>query len=170
MLEHGVYAEELQSWDLDAFISSSRLHDIGMIAIPDAILNKPTKLTEDEFSVMKTHSVESKQIIDNLISRTDAEEYLLNAKLASVYHHERWDGSGYPYGLKGADIPLQGRIVAIIDVYDALVSARPYKKPFTEEEAIKNIQDGVGKHFDPDIANVFLDIKDQFHEERAKNS
>jgi putative two-component system response regulator len=169
MLERDVYADEIRSWDLDAFVTSSRLHDIGKIAIPDAILNKPTRLTEDEFRVMKTHSMESKQIIDNLISRTDEAEFLLNAKLASVYHHEKWDGSGYPYGLKGEDIPLQGRIVAIIDVYDALVTARPYKGAFTEEEAIDIIQEGVGKHFDPIIANIFLEIKEQISEEHEKN-
>jgi putative two-component system response regulator len=168
MLEREVYNDEIKDWDLDVFVSSSRLHDIGKIAIPDAILNKPARLTDDEFTIMKTHPLESKHVIEHLISRTDGADYLLNAKLASVYHHERWDGGGYPYGLKGRDIPLQGRIVAIIDVYDALVSARSYKEPFAEDEAIRIIQDGVGKHFDPDIAGVFLDIKDQLSEARTK--
>jgi putative two-component system response regulator len=168
MIKRGVYADELQSWDLDAFISSTRLHDIGKIAIPDSVLNKPDKLTDDEFRIMRTHPSESKNVIDKIISRTDGAEFLLSAKLSSVYHHERWDGGGYPYGLKEKEIPLQGRIVAVVDVFDALISERPYKEPFTMDEAIRIIQDGIGKHFDPDIANVFLDIKDRLREERMR--
>ncbi|MDR0469726.1 MAG: response regulator [Peptococcaceae bacterium] len=170
MIKQKAYFDELRSWDLDAFISSTRLHDIGKIAIPDSVLNKPDKLTDEEFGVMKTHPSAGKLVIDNLISRTDGVEFLLDAKLASVYHHERWDGKGYPYGLKETDIPLQGRIVAIIDVYDALVSERPYKKPLTDEEARGIIRDGAGKHFDPEITNVFLGIKEQLSSERLKTT
>jgi putative two-component system response regulator len=166
MMEQNVYYDELHSWNLELFVSSVRLHDLGKIIIPGSILNKPGPLTDEEFAMMKTHTVEGERIIDKLVQQIGIGEIELlhNAKLTAAYHHERWDGSGYPYGLKGTDIPLQGRIVAIIDVYDALVSERPYKKPISGDEAISIIQANIGKHFDPSIANVFLGIKDQLKE------
>jgi putative two-component system response regulator len=115
---------------------------------------------------MKTHTMEGGLIIERLIHQTDDTELLRNAKLAAVYHHERWDGTGYPCGLKEINIPLQGRIVAIIDVYDALLSERPYKKPFSEEEAMRIIQEGMGSHFDPYITKVLVEIRDQLNEVR----
>ena len=168
MLARGVYADEIRGWNLDQIASSARLHDLGKIAIPDNILNKPASLTKEEFDAMKAHTSEGERIVEQIVSRTGEAEFLSNAKLSAAYHHERWDGSGYPYGMKGTDIPLLGRIVAIIDVYDALISERPYKKPFTEEEALRIIVDGAGKHFDPSIANVFYGIKDQLAAARAK--
>jgi putative two-component system response regulator len=161
MMERNVYYGELHSWNLDLFISSVRMHDLGKIIIPDSILNKPGPLTKEEFEMMKTHAAEGERIIDKLIEQTGDTELLDNAKLTAAYHHERWDGSGYPYGFKQTEIPLQGRIVAIIDVYDALISERPYKKPFTREEAANIIQAESGKHFDPSIVDVFMEIKDQ---------
>ena len=166
--ESGLYADEMRGWDLDLIVSSARLHDIGKIAIPDAILNKPSPLTREEFETMKTHTSEGERIIDQIVFRTGDAEFLRNAKLSAGYHHERWDGSGYPYGAKGADIPLQGRIVAFVDVYDALISARPYKEPLTEEEAVRIIMDGAGSHFDPNIADVFYKVKDKFEAARTK--
>ena len=162
MMERGVYAGELRKMDLDLLISSARLHDVGKISISDVILNKPGKLTDEEYEIMKTHPAEGERIIGQIISRTEAVEFLRNAKLFAGYHHERWDGKGYPYGLKGADIPLQGRIMAIVDVYDALVSERPYKKPFAVEEAVKIIMENAGKQFDPLITDVFYEVSDQF--------
>jgi putative two-component system response regulator len=162
MLEKNVYAEELKGYNVDLLISSARLHDIGKIAIPDAILNKPGKLTPEEYDKMKTHAIEGEKIICKIIDRTGDAVFLQNAKLFSTYHHERWDGAGYPYGLKGAEIPIQGRIMAIVDVYDALVSERPYKKPFSIDQALKIITDSAGTHFDPEIVNVFLSIRDKF--------
>ena len=155
MLAEGVYTKNLCKWDLDSVISSARLHDIGKISIPDAILNKPGKLTDDEFVIMKTHASEGGRIIDSAIERTGNAKFLLNAKLIAAYHHERWDGLGYPYGLKGTKIPLQSRIMAIIDVYDALVSERPYKTAFSHEKAVEIIMEGAGRHFDPLITEVF---------------
>jgi len=155
MLEQGVYVDEMRGWNLDSVISSARLHDIGKIAIPDSILNKPGPLTKEEFETMKTHSLEGERIIDKAIKRTGDDEFLSNAKTFAVYHHERWDGSGYPYGLKETKIALLGRIMAVIDVYDALVSERPYKKAFTHEEAVRIIMQDSGRHFDPLIADVF---------------
>jgi putative two-component system response regulator len=162
MLARGMYAEELRDIDLDSLISSARLHDVGKIAIPDSILNKPGRLSTDEFEAMKSHSAEGEEIIKQMASRTDDNGFLRNARLFAGYHHERWDGTGYPYGLQGDKIPLQGRIMAIVDVYDALVSERPYKKAFTEDEAIRIIMDGAGKQFDPFIADLFLEVRDQF--------
>jgi putative two-component system response regulator len=162
MLADGVYVDEMCEWDLGSVISSARLHDVGKIIIPDSILNKPGPLTDEEFSIMKTHSVESEHIIEKAIKRTGNAEFLYNAKMIATYHHERWDGRGYPYGLQGEKIPLQGRIMAIVDVYDALVSERPYKKPFSADQAVNIIMDNSGKQFDPAIAEVFFKVKDKF--------
>jgi putative two-component system response regulator len=166
MLEQGVYADEMQEWDIETLIASARLHDIGKIAISDMILNKPGKLNDEEFELIKTHAMEGEHIIDRIISQTSDESFLYHAKLFAGYHHERWDGTGYPRGLKGLDIPLQGRIMALVDVYDALVSDRPYKTAFTALESIDIIMAGSGKHFDPTIADIFFKIKDLFEKVR----
>jgi putative two-component system response regulator len=157
-----VYAEELSKWDVDKIISSARMHDLGKISITDIIVNKPQKLTEDEFALMKTHAMEGERIIDEIISRTGEGEFLRNARLFAGCHHEKWDGSGYPRGLKGEEIPLQGRIMAIVDVYDALVSRRPYKKAFENEDAMTIIMQNSGTHYDPKIAEVFYEVRDLF--------
>jgi putative two-component system response regulator len=167
MIEEGVYSEELRRWDLESAVSSARLHDVGKITISDFILNKPGPLTDEEFEIIKTHAAAGERIIEQIMFQTDEVEFLYNAKMFSGYHHERWDGSGYPYGLKGNDIPLQGRMMALVDVYDALVSERPYKKSFTEEEALKIITDGSGKHFDPAIVDIFLKRREQFKAVRS---
>jgi len=159
-----VYVDGLKEIDMDLFVSSARLHDVGKISIPDDILNKPGKLTKDEYNIMKKHSPEGERVVDQMISRTDDAEFLKNAKLFAGYHHERWDGTGYPHGLAGTDIPLQGRIMAIVDVYDALVSERPYKKAYAADEAVAIIMENKGSHFDPDITDVFYSIRDQFEE------
>jgi putative two-component system response regulator len=162
MIARGVYDVDLDKIDMDLFISSARLHDIGKISISDVILNKAGTLTDEEYEIMKTHSAEGERIIDQIITRTENVDFLRNAKLFAGYHHERWDGKGYPHGLNGAEIPIQGRIMAIADVYDALVSERPYKKPFTAEEAIRIIMENSGKQFDPLIADVFYEVREQF--------
>jgi len=168
MMEQGIYSEEIKGWDLDSVISSARLHDLGKIAIPDSILNKPDKLTDDEFDVIKTHPTAGEKIIDQMTLRTGDADFLKNAKLFAVYHHEKWDGSGYPYRLKETDIPLHGRIMAVIDVYDALVSDRPYKKAFSHEKAVSIITEDAGKHFDPNIVEAFNRIKDRIEIARSK--
>jgi len=164
MFERDVYTDEIRLWNLDEVISSARLHDIGKIAISDLILNKPGKLTTEEFELMKTHTTEGEKIIDSIIAESGNEAFLHNAKLFAGFHHEKWDGTGYPHGIAGADIPLQGRIMAIVDVYDALVSNRPYKTAFTHEKAVEIIKDSKGSHFDPKITDVFLAINDLFKE------
>ena len=171
MLERGVYVDEICDIDYDLFSSSARLHDVGKVKISDNILNKPGKLTDDEFSVMKTHTMMGEQVIDKIVSRTgDDEAFLLHAKLFSGCHHERWDGKGYPNRLSAKNIPLEGRLMAFADVYDALISERPYKKAFSHEEAVKIIMDGAGTQFDPFIADVFFEIKDQFSLVKSRTS
>jgi len=162
MMERGVHDDELRRINLDSFVSSARLHDVGKISISDSILNKPGKLSDEEFTVMKTHTAEGVEIINQMASRANDDEFLRNARLFAGYHHERWDGCGYPYGMREKQIPIQGRIMAVVDVYDALVSERPYKKPFSETKTIRIIMDNAGRQFDPFIADVFFGVKDQF--------
>ena len=164
MLERGIYVNELHDWDLSVVASSARLHDLGKISISDNILNKPDKLTMTEYEIIKTHAQEGERNIDRIVNRSGNEAFLHHAKLFAGYHHERWDGTGYPYGLKGMSIPLQGRILAIADVYDALVSTRPYKKPFTHEEAMDTIKAHSGTHFDPYISDILSEVGDRFKE------
>jgi putative two-component system response regulator len=163
----GVYTNELSNWDEEKMISSARMHDLGKISITDLIVNKPGKLTKEEFELMKTHAIEGERIIDKIILRTGEGEFLRNAKLFAGSHHEWWDGTGYPRGLKKEEIPLQGRIMAIVDVYDALVSERPYKKAYTDEEAVEIIMEGAGTQYDPYITEVFFKVKDQFKAVKA---
>ena len=162
MLERGLYADEIDQWDLESAISSARLHDIGKIVITDLILNKPGSLNTEEFEVLKTHAIEGERIIDSIIAESGNEIFLQYAKLFAGYHHERWDGTGYPYGLKGLNIPLQGRIMAVADVYDALVSDRPYKPAFTHEKAKEIILENRETQFDPKIIEVFIELSDLF--------
>jgi len=168
MKERDVYADEISGWDVEKIISSARMHDLGKISITDLIVNKPGKLTPEEYEIMKTHAIEGERIIDEIIARTGEGDFLSNAKLFAGTHHERWDGKGYPRGLKGEEIPLQGRIMAIVDVYDALVSERPYKKAFTDEEAVKIIMENSGTHYDPKIAETFFEVRDKFKAVRVK--
>jgi putative two-component system response regulator len=167
--ESGVYSDKVSKWDLELLLPSAQLHDIGKIAIPDAILNKPGKLTDDEFEIMKSHARRGEEIIDEIMEHTNDDGFLEYAKVFVGYHHERWDGKGYPYGLSGEDIPLRGRIMAIADVYDALTSERPYKKAFTHEQAVEIIMFDAGKHFDPILAKQFLEVEDKFRHRLKKD-
>jgi len=165
MKANRVYFDELSNWDVEKIISSARMHDLGKISISDSIINKPGRLTDEEFEIMKSHTSAGEQIIDEIIAQNGGEADFLNyAKLFAGFHHERWDGKGYPHGVKELDIPLQGRIMAIADVYDALVSERPYKKPFLHDEAVKIIMESAGMQYDPKIAEVFYGLKDKFGE------
>ncbi|MDR2870761.1 MAG: response regulator [Deferribacteraceae bacterium] len=157
-----MYATEVASWDMSLLLPSAQLHDVGKITISDTVLNKPGKLTNEEFDIIKTHCMEGEQLIDKIISKTDNGIFLEYAKRFAGYHHEKWDGSGYPRGLAGADIPLEGRLMAVADVYDALVSERPYKKAFSHEEAVEIITKSSGTHFDPDIVRIFLNVASEF--------
>ncbi|MCL1918216.1 MAG: response regulator [Peptococcaceae bacterium] len=164
LLEQGLYPEETSLWDMDLVLQSSQLHDVGKIATPDAILQKPGKLTPEEFEIIKGHTTFGEEIIERIKKNTTEHAFLDYAKVLVGTHHEKWDGSGYPKGLKGREIPLLGRMMALVDVYDALVSARPYKKAFAHQEARDIIVDGKGTHFDPDCVELFLGVADQFQE------
>lgn len=158
----GLYPEETADWDIDLLVQSCQLHDVGKIFISDSILRKPGKLSLDEFEDLKIHTHIGKQIVEKVELLAKESEFLKYAKIFAASHHERWDGTGYPHGLKGADIPLLGRVMAIADVYDALVSVRPYKNAYTHEEAVKTIKESSGTHFDPVLVNIFLKVADQF--------
>jgi putative two-component system response regulator len=162
LLEHGVYAEELSSWDIELFVRSSQLHDVGKVSIRDGILLKRDKLIIEEFEEMKTHAAIGRIIIEKIQESAPESMFLEHAKILAGSHHEKWDGTGYPLGLKGEEIPLQGRLMALIDVYDALTSVRPYKQPLTHEKAMEIVREGVGAHFDPLISEVFLQHEHEF--------
>ncbi len=140
----------------DDLLNAAPMHDIGKIGIPDSILRKPGPLDADEWKIMQTHAEIGAQIMG------DEESSLLKmAAIIALCHHEKWDGSGYPRHLKGEQIPLVARLVAIADVFDALTSVRPYKKAWTIDAAFTQIQNDAGKHFDPELVNLFISIKDK---------
>lgn len=136
----------------DDLLHAAPMHDIGKIGIPDSIMLKPGKLTDDEFAVMKTHA----QIGAEIIGEADS-ELLRLAKSVALTHHEKWDGTGYPFGLKGTAIPIEGRIVALADVFDALASKRPYKEAWSIDETMAYITGQSGIHFDPDLVVLLAD-------------
>lgn len=155
---------EKQAEDL---LNAAPMHDIGKIGIPDRILQKPGKLDADEWAIMQTHAAIGAHIIGD-----HPTGMLAMARRIALTHHEKWDGSGYPNRLAGEDIPLEGRIVALADVFDALTSVRPYKRAWTVEEAVTYIRDGAGQHFDPALVELFLqelpalcEIKDRWAED-----
>ena len=152
--------------DCELILHASPMHDIGKIGIPDHILLKPGKFEPEEWEIMKTHAVIGANILEG-----DDSELMKCAGEIALTHHEKWDGSGYPYGLSGAAIPLVGRIAALADVFDALTSVRPYKEAWTVEAAVDLIKENRGTHFDPELVTVFLEqlpgilkIRDQFSE------
>ena len=163
MLKEGIYQDQMTTKFVADVYQSAPLHDIGKIAVSDVILNKPGKLTDDEFEIMKTHTTVGAQIIDQVIEALPDSDrgYLREARNLALYHHEKWNGQGYPYGLSGEEIPLSARIMAVADVFDALVSERSYKKPFPFDKAIAIIEESSGSHFDPLIAGAFLNAKDR---------
>jgi putative two-component system response regulator len=163
MREHPRFKEHLSAGTIDLLYKSAPLHDIGKVGIPDGILKKPGKLDPDEFEVMKTHTTLGRAaILSAEKSLGSPNSFLSLAREIAWSHHEKWDGTGYPQGLSGDDIPIPGRLMAIADVYDALISARVYKRAFTHEETLDIIKKGIGTHFDPDIALVFMEISEQF--------
>ena len=159
----GKYLDILTDTNIELLYKSAPLHDIGKVGIPDNILLKPGKLTDEEFEIMKTHAKIGAQSIEQTKGELGCDDSFLNfAQEIAHYHHEKFDGSGYPEGLKGHDIPLSARLMAVADVYDALISKRVYKEGFSHEKAKEIILEGKGKHFDPEIINAFLAIEEQF--------
>ncbi|MER2143989.1 MAG: HD domain-containing phosphohydrolase [Eubacteriales bacterium] len=140
-------------------VRTAPMHDLGKVSIDSSILNKPARLTPEEFAIMKTHSTISGQMVMILLEGMEEEHLVETAYHVARYHHERWDGKGYPEGLVGEMIPLEARIMAVADVYDALVSKRVYKEPMSYEKAAQIMQEGMGTQFDPNMHLVFLSCR-----------
>ena len=159
-----LYSDEVSTWNIDAFLKSALLHDVGKIKIRDDVLLKNDRLSDEELANMKLHSLYGKTLIESLQNKVPNQTFLEYAKILAHRHHERWDGTGYPDQLKGEEIPLQARMMAIADVYDALISKRPYKVAFSHEEAMRNITQGRGTQFDPDLVDLFIGMSDEIKE------
>lgn len=158
------YAEYLTEENLERMYKAAPLHDIGKIKISDIILNKPGRLTPEEFEIIKTHTLEGNQIIFHTMADIEEEDYLKTAGEIALYHHEKWDGSGYPHHLMGEEIPLSARIMAVVDVFDALTSKRVYKDAYALDKAYDILQSSSGSHFDPDIIQVFMDNREEIEQ------
>jgi putative two-component system response regulator len=167
LLKHNLYPDFEHILQDKFFVQSAQLHDVGKIAIADSILKKAGKLTDDEYAKMKTHTTFGVSIIEKIGKSTSEKTFLEHAKLFAGAHHEKWDGTGYPTGLKGKEISIHGRLMAIADVYDALISVRPYKKAFSHDDAVSILVEGRGTHFDPELIDVFLSVSDSFQETAA---
>ena len=158
----GLYPEELNDHFISLMYTLAPMHDIGKIVIPDNILKKPGKLTDEEYERMKTHASFGGKLVHDVLEGVTDKEYIKIASNIASYHHERWDGNGYPSRLKGEQIPLEARIMAIVDVYDALISERCYKEAMSYDEAFEIIKSELGSHFDPLLAEVFLNHREEF--------
>jgi putative two-component system response regulator len=161
----GLWPQESSGWDIELLTQSSQLHDVGKISISDSVLKKSGKLTAEEFAEMKQHVRFGIGFIERLEDGEEDSHFLRYAKTFAAFHHEKWDGSGYPHGLSGEDIPLLGRMMAIADVYDALTSERPYKKAFSHAESVRIIVEGKGTHFDPALVGLFEEVAGSFRRE-----
>lgn len=161
---HPRFSPYLDTDTIDLIYKSAPLHDIGKIAVPDLILLKPGKLTLEEFEEIKLHTVYGRDAILRAEKGLGSikSSFLSLAKEIAYTHHEKWDGSGYPQGLSGDDIPISGRLMALADVYDALASKRVYKEAFSHEKSVEIIRDERGKHFDPEVVDAFLDVENTF--------
>ena len=168
MRQLGIYTNQLTDQFVSDVVNSAPLHDIGKITVPDAILNKPGRLSDEEYEIMKEHAIAGSEIIGKTISLVPDSGYLSEARNMAEFHHEKWNGKGYTHGLKGTDIPLSARIMAVADVFDALVSKRSYKEPFTFEKAKEIIHEGAGSHFDPRIVEAFFDAEEEVREVAEK--
>ena len=162
--EQDLYVSIIDDIFIENMFKASPLHDIGKVSIPDKILLKPGKLTAEEFEIIKTHTTNGAKTLLEVKERYPKNKFIELGRKIALSHHEKWDGSGYPFGLKGDDISFEGRIMAIIDVYDALRSKRVYKNPYTHEASVKIIKEGSSTHFDPQITSVFLLYESDFKE------
>lgn len=160
---HPRFKDYLNSIDPDELGTAATLHDIGKVGVPDNILLKPGRLTEEEFAEMKKHTSYGHDILHRLSKRLPQNAFLNLADMIAWTHHERWNGTGYPRGLMGDDIPIPGRLMAIADVYDAMVSKRVYKKSLEHNETVDFIVSQSGKQFDPDVVQSFLELSDSFN-------
>ena len=156
VLNQKMYREETMEWDVGIIIPASQLHDVGKICIGEEIINKPGRLSADEFEQIRKHPAYGVMMIGRMMQIIGRHIFLHYAGIIAETHHERWDGNGYPAGLKEKEIPLLGRIMAIVDTYDALISRRPYKQPISPSEAANEIVQGKGTVFDPVLVDVFI--------------
>ncbi|MBF0226517.1 MAG: two-component system response regulator [Desulfobacterales bacterium] len=161
---HPKFSKFLDECIIDLLYKSAPLHDIGKVGVPDHILLKPGKLTNEEFDEMKKHTTYGRDALSVGEAKLGGNSFMRYAKEIAYTHQEKWDGSGYPQGLKGENIPISGRLMAIADVYDALVCKRVYKPPFPHQKAVDIIKEGKGKHFDPDMVDAFAAIEDSFRQ------
>ena len=157
--EHPRYSSLINADFIDNIFKASPLHDIGKVGISDQIYLKPGKLTPEEFDIMKKHTVIGAETLKTVLEKFPGNHFIRLGINIALSHHEKWDGSGYPDSLSGEAIPISARIMAVADVFDALRSKRPYKKPFSHEESIQIIREGRGTHFDPAVADAFLKIE-----------
>ncbi|MFZ2959607.1 MAG: two-component system response regulator [Candidatus Ozemobacteraceae bacterium] len=165
MAKHPHYAPSLSRGDIELICKSAALHDIGKVGIPDHILLKPGRLTPEEFDLMKQHAEFGARAIEKaerMMGVDHTNSFLRYAREIAQTHQEKWDGTGYPRGLKGEQIPVSGRLMAIADVYDALICRRVYKEPLSHDKAVQKIQDGAGTHFDPTIVSGFIAVRNEF--------
>ncbi|MBC8392015.1 MAG: HD domain-containing protein [Deltaproteobacteria bacterium] len=156
------FSADLTPEIIELLYKSAPLHDVGKVGVPDRILLKPGKLTDEEFAEMKKHTTYGHDAIKMAEKDLGTTSFLRIAREIAYTHHEKWDGSGYPQGFAGEDIPVSGRLMALADVYDALISKRVYKPPITHTKAVKIIKERKGNHFDPDIVDAFLKIESEF--------
>ena len=161
MLKKGIYTEQITPQFIDYIAKASPMHDIGKITVSDIILQKPGALTQEEFDKIKSHTVEGGKMIRRNMTRIVEPEFVEIAANLAEYHHEKWNGRGYPEGLSGTDIPLSARILAVSDVFDALISKRQYKAGMTVEEAFEIMQRDRGESFEPAILDAFFELKDE---------
>jgi len=159
---HPKFKDFMDDETIELLYKSAPLHDIGKVGVKDSILLKPGKLTDEEFEEMKMHTTFGRDAISAATNKLGSNSFLRYAEEIAYTHQEKWDGSGYPQGLKNDNIPISGRLMAVADVYDALISRRVYKAPFTHSKAVEIIREGKGKHFDPDMADAFLEIHEKF--------
>ncbi len=164
MKSNNQYAEILTQEYVHNTCLAASLHDIGKLTISDTILCKPDKLTPQEFEIVKQHTTEGANIINQAIAGIDGEDYLITAKEIALYHHEKWDGTGYPSGISGQDIPLCARIMAVADVFDALISKKCYKESYSLDKSFKIIEESCFTHFDPAVVKTFLSIRQKIEE------
>ena len=162
------YTGQITPEYIDDIYQSSILHDIGKVGIPDAILLKPDKLNDEEFDVIKRHTILGGDAIKAIETKIEGKSFLALGKEIAYNHHEKWDGSGYPRGLNGEEIPLSARIIALADVYDALTTKRFYKDAYNHERSKQIIIDLKETHFDPEVVDVFLDLEDEFNRIRQE--
>ena len=153
----GYYTEKISDKYINDVEMSAPLYDIGKVKVPGSILNKHGELTPDEREIMKTHTTEGRKILENAIATVEGENYLKEARNMAAYHHEHWDGTGYPLGLHGEVIPLSARIMSIADAFDEMTSPRKYREAISPQEALDKIKEGAGKQYDPKCVEAFAD-------------